>query len=247
MSILLAHIAPIGVTEEAIKHSSFNMVLAHVAEDSNEYCKLFKDSDKPTLLDNGAFELGYPMDVDDMIAIGHKVGADTIVLPDFPYSAWDRGWLTVLDDILTYKDAGFKTMFIPQSLHNDAEGYFRSLEQALEHPSIDYIGLSILGVPNAGLTRVEILEKYKNWTATKKRFHMLGCLNDPIAEMVDISADYSDMVNSWDTSAAVWKGLHDKLLFVGNDKFKLAVHFSSPLPWTDHATQNVEVLNAAIR
>ena len=73
--IKLAHIAPIGCTQEAINQSSFNMVLAHIADESEEYCRLFKESDNETLLDNGAYELKHPMPADKMVELGYKVGA----------------------------------------------------------------------------------------------------------------------------------------------------------------------------
>ncbi len=246
MGIRLAHIAPIFTTQKAINQSGFNMVLAHIAKENEGYCDLFKHSDKPTLLDNGAFEQGYPMPADEMIELGHKVGADILVLPDFPYSDWKIGWRSVEAEIMTYKDAGFKTMFVPQSLSGDVVGLCSSIEKALEHPHIDYIGLSILAVPNAGTDRTSLLHRYSLWSSAKKRFHVLGCLDDPIGEMEEISKLFEPYVNSWDTSAAVWKGLHDKLVMPGDEKFKLSVDFNSPLQWTEATEANVGALNAAI-
>ncbi len=245
--IKLAHIAPVGCTQEAINQSSFNMVLAHVAQESDEYCSMFKVSDNETLLDNGAYELKHPMPADKMVELGHKVGADILVLPDFPYSDWKRGWNVVDDEIMTYKDNGFKTMFVPQSLAGDVVGLCASIEKALEHPHIDYIGLSILAVPNACTDRVSLLHRYSMWSTAKKRFHILGCLDDPMGEMEEISKHFEPFVNSWDTSAGIWKGLHDKLITPGDEKFRLPVDFLSPLPWTDIAEFNTGVLNDAIK
>ncbi len=223
------------------------MVLAHIAKHSEGYCKSFKGSDKPTLLDNGAFELGYPMLADEMVELGDKVGADILVLPDYPYSDWKIGWQSIESELAVYKAAGFKTMFVPQSLHGDVSGLCASIEKALEHPHIDYIGLSILAVPNAETDRVSLLHRYSLWSSAKKRFHILGCLDDPIGEMEEISKLFEPYVNSWDTSAAVWSGLHDRIICPGDKKFKLPVHFASPLPWTEEAQFNVEVLNEAIK
>ncbi len=235
--IKIAHIAPIYTTHRAIESSTFNMVLAHIADESPAYCEMFKSSPLDTLLDNGAFELGYPMPADEMIRLGHKVGADILVLPDFPYEDWGRGWLTVTDEIMTYKGNGFKTLFVPQSTKDDVIGLYKSIERALENPQIDYIGLSILACPNAGLLRKEILERYKNWSAAKNRFHILGMLGtvDEITEL----KEYESMINSWDTSAAVWYGINDISVMGRTEKFKDAVDFDSKLEWNDYVENNI--------
>ncbi len=242
--ILFAHIAPTKCTQAAIDNSSMNMVLAHIAEKDNEYCTMFKNSDKHTLLDNGAFENGYPMSPLDMCGIGARVGADVLVLPDFPFSSWYRGWDSVERALALYKAAGFKTMFIPQSLHNDSVGYYLSLEKALEHPDIDYIGLSILACPNAGLLRRDILKRYTKWTSAKKRFHMLGMLGS-VDEIKEIKP-YEDLVHGWDTSAAVWYGVNGRYVENSYEKLKLRVDFNSQLDWQPLVNKNINYIKGLL-
>jgi len=226
--IKLAHIAPTSDAAYAIKRSGMNMVLAHIADKDDAYAELFKASNKETLLDNGAFENGVPLPVDKMIEIGRKVGADILVLPDYPFEPWAKGWLTIESDIKAYKDAGFRTMFVPQSLKGDAQGYELSIHNALHHPDIDFVGLSILGAPNAYelmppiKVRSHILEKF-NTPNNAKKFHMLGMLNS-VDEILRVTY-YKHLVNSWDTSAAVWYGVNGLDVSKTETKFADAVDF----------------------
>ena len=217
------------------------MVLAHIADKSDEYCRLFKANDKPTLLDNGAFENRMPYPVDEMIRLGHKVGADILVIPDFPYQDWSVGWKTADIELQTYRDNGFKTMFVPQSLEGDVMGLYKSIERAIEHPLVDYIGLSILACPNAHVRREVILERYQNWSACKKRFHMLGALDSWGDELSDV-APYEHMIESWDSSAAVWAGVHDELIFTRDEKFTKPVDFLGSYFWTAAIDTNIDYM-----
>ncbi len=236
--IPFAYIAPITHTKAAIDASGMNMVLAHIAESNDRYSDLFKASDKYTLLDNGAFERGVPMSPEDMIRIGCSVGANTLVLPDYPYEPWEKGWEDLDRHIELYKNHGFKTMFIPQSSKDDMVGYYASLEKALEHPLIDQIGLSILAVPNAGLTRDVILERYENWSAAKKRFHILGML-DSVDEITDL-LPYEELITGWDSSAPVWYGLNNKSVVGRTKKYKKKVDFYHFKEWNTIIDDNIE-------
>ena len=232
--IAFAQIAPINYTELGIHESDMNMVLAHIARDSKEYSKLFRDSDKQTLLDNGAFENGVPMSVEDMIEIGHKVGADILVLPDYPYKDWKAGWSDyVLEGIEQYKQEGFKTMFIPQSEKGDGPGYMKSLANAIQHPMIDYVGLSILGCPNAfpHIPAYKVREKIIGEVydaLPQKSLHILGMLDNTLEEIARLTY-YEDVINSWDTSLAIWAGLNGEAVEKNHKKLKLDVDFDHPI------------------
>ena len=231
--ILMAHIAPTNYTELGIHESTFNMVLAHIADKDDRYAELFKGSDKPTLLDNGAFELGVPYPTEKMVAIGAKVGADIMVLPDYPLMDWKDGWTHVDSDIKAYKAAGFKAMFVPQSLKDDGEGYMKSLTLALDHDDIDFVGLSILGCPNAfpHIPTHKVREKILDSVAylkPEKKFHVLGMLDNPLEEITRLTY-YSDMINSWDTSLAIWAGLCDVRVDMNHKKIKTPVDFAYPI------------------
>ena len=234
--IEFAHIAPTNYTELGIHESDMNMVLCHIAEAHPHYAQMFRDSEKQTLLDNGAFENGIPYETERMLDIGESVGADIMVLPDYPGQPWEKGWEKVEEDIAEYKTHGFQTMFVPQSILGDTVGYLKSLDKAIKHPNIDLIGLSILGCPTAFNTlpkykvREQILEYVEqNYTQahTDKRFHILGMLD--AADEVTRLTYYKDMINSWDSSAAIWGGINGIKLEDETKKFELAVDFDHPI------------------
>ena len=227
--IKLAHIAPTSDLDYAIKRSGMNMVLAHVADADDEYAEAFRLSGKETLLDNGAFENGVPLGTAEMIRIGKKVGADILVLPDYPFEPWAKGWLNIENHIKVYKDAGFKTMFVPQSIKGDSLGFEMSIHNALNHAGIDYIGLSILGCPNAYdqlnpmKVREHILSLFYHDIPDKK-LHILGML-DSVDEIKRLTY-YKEKINSWDTSAAVWYGVNGLCVADRDDKYMEKVDFS---------------------
>ncbi len=232
--IKFCHIAPTHYTELGIHESEMDMVLAHIARDDDKYAELFAHSSHVKLLDNGAFENGVPMSVEDMINIGHKVRADILVLPDYPYEDWRQGWEdNVMEGIEQYKKEGFLTMFIPQSKKGDASGYMKSLKNALLHPQIDYVGLSILGCPNAfpEIPTHKVREKIIDLSTAymdPKQLHILGMLDNPLEE-IERLAYYSKYINSWDTSLAIWAGLNGLTVGPKHEKLKLAVDFDHPV------------------
>jgi len=241
--IKFAHIATVNTTEEAISHSAFHMVLAHIAESNAKYAGMFRGAVGTVLLDNGAFENGVPYDAERMVRIGMDVQADILVLPDYPYKDWTVGWETVEQDIEDYISAGFMTMFVPQSTKGDRDGFVKSIQRALGHPNIDFIGLSILGCPNAGVTRAEILKMF-NTPENVKRFHILGML-DTVDEIKDI-VPYQHLVNSWDSSAAIWYGLHHLSVKNRKSKFKVPVDFDRAAEWNSTISENIKYIGGLI-
>ena len=188
------------------------------------------------IMDNGAFELykaGQPMfPAELLIEMGRKINANYIVLPDTPAHPSMVG----IDDAKLYapqfKDAGFGTFFVPQSDIGDIEDLCTSFAWAASCPLIDYIGISILAVPNAynceanaHVKHVKMQRFVSRWKFMNelkargllnlaynngKKIHMLGMVDGPneIALLKDFHID------TWDSSCAVWNGLNG----IGFDK-----------------------------
>jgi len=81
----LGIICPINWLEGFAIQSAYHLVLPNVFEKSKEYrdfyIKQAQMGDFITL-DNGAYELGYPMEPDELLEIAGKLKADEIVAPD---------------------------------------------------------------------------------------------------------------------------------------------------------------------
>ena len=183
------------------------------------------------IMDNGAFELYktgeqmFPAEL--LIQMGSSVNANYIVLPDYPAHPSMVGIDEAKQYAPKFRDAGFGTFFVPQSDIGDLEDLITSFAWAASSPLIDYIGISILAVPNAyncekdnQLQRFFSRWKFMNELKARgllqlaynnaKRIHMLGLVDGPneIALLKDFHID------TWDSSSGIWNGLNG----IGFDK-----------------------------
>ena len=240
--IKFAHIAPTSCMDVAHLFSGCNMTLAHIVDQNDRYAEFYRKSSKFTIMDNGAFELKKPYTVDRLIELGHKVGADCIVAPDYPYENWKK---TVDAFEAFYKKAkseGFQVMFVPQSETNDIEGYVEAWRWAAKNSDVDLIGCSILGAPNADTTQDRLIMRYKILRLTekftpRKKVHMLGLLDSPYE--IALCKQFRDKIYSWDSSAAVWAGLHGIDVRDIKRKFEKEVDFNHPLVNRDLVKFNI--------
>jgi hypothetical protein len=177
-------------------------------------------------MDNSAFEMYkqqrpmYP--TSKLIELATEVNADCIVMSDYPGEPGQKTIDAAEATISEYKTAGFDTFFVPQSEVGNLSDYMNTLKWALGNKDIDLIGLSILGCPNAfGVERDNKLQRFlSRWKIFQildaegllgddniNRFHMLGMVDGP--NEISILKDYHKFIRSWDSSAAIWAGLHN--------------------------------------
>lgn len=231
------HIAPIdyvGLVENHKRH----LVLAHLVETNPKYVEVYNNVKKTynstIIMDNSAFELfksGKPMfEPEKLVDLGKKIGADFIVLPDYPCERWQKTFEKGLEYSEVFHKNGFKTFFVPQSLRGDLKGYIECVKNALETEVFDLIGLSILACPTAlglkenkynnkvdglykmqrYLSRFRILSelKYHGLLDSKalSRFHCLGMTEGPME--LELLSPFSQYIQSWDSSSSVWHGIN---------------------------------------
>lgn len=220
-----------------------HLVLAHLIESDPEYVAAYRKLKQQTnctiIQDNSAFEYwkqGRPMlESDKLIDLGKQIGADYLVMSDYPKQHWTKTRDKALEMIPSIKEAGFKTFYVPQSELGDIDGWCASVKWALDNPRIDLIGLSILACPIAmgidegqyngeltGMIRLQrtlarlrclqeleargIINKDNITETTKLRFHVLG-MQDAPAE-IKLLQPYGKMIASWDSSNAVWHAIN---------------------------------------
>jgi len=223
------HIAPIPHLD-LVKDAPTHLLLAHLVEQSPEYVDFYLEEQKQgseLILDNSAFEMykqNRPMyNIDKLIGMARKVKADYVVMSDYPndYASSTINAARVLAPQL--REEGFGTFFCPQSKIGDKSDLFNSFEWAAESDHVDYIGVSILAIPNAyavekgnklqrfvsrfmfmqELRDCGILDKIKS---NGKKLHMLGMLDGP--GEIRLMEPFKEYINTWDSSAAIWLGLH---------------------------------------
>lgn len=202
-----------------------HLCLAHLVEEDPNYANFYKnlDDSHKIILDNSAFEMfkrNKPMyESSKLIEMGKKIGADVIVLSDYPGEHISKTISAAETLIPEFKKNGFGTFFVPQSEVGKSDQLFEGFEYAIGNSDIDLIGISILGCPNAyGVERGNKLQRFlsrkhvfdqlkrRNLLTNQalNRFHCLGMTDGP--NEIELLKDYHNYIFSWDSSAAVWAG-----------------------------------------
>lgn len=228
-----AHITPTAYLDLFAADRPFHLTLAHLVEKDEVYAHWYAEQartrgKKPyvNIMDNSAFEMYkegremYPMD--KLIDMGFKVGADYIVMTDYPAQAPHVTIEAAIELAPQLREAGFGTFFCPQSEIGDLEGLIDGFAWASESEHVDYIGVSILAVPNAyGVEKGNNLQRFlSRWRFMHelhvrgilqtikdngKKIHFLGMVDGP--NEISLVKDYLWAIDTWDSSAAVWAGV----------------------------------------
>ena len=220
------HIAPVAHLD-LVKDRSAHLTLAHLIDEGHQdYIDFYKNEKyELNIMDNSGFELykaHLPMfDPEKLVGLAQQVNATHIVLPDHP----SHPSMVGIDDAKRYapvfKEAGFGTFFVPQSDVLDLEDLITSFAWAASSPLIDYIGISILAVPNAyGCEQNNPLQRFvSRWkfmnelydrnllqlaAQNGKKIHFLGMVDGP--NEISLLRDFH--IDTWDSSAGVWTGLN---------------------------------------
>lgn len=211
-------IMPVAYLEEYATQSTTHLVLAHIVDKNPEYADFYRrlsDRGDFIICDNGAFELGGSYNPSKLVQLGHRCGADAIVLPDYPGSSSLRTREAAIKFAPQIIDEGFRTVFVPQSKIGDLEDWIYAYEWATNNAGIvDIIGMSILGIPNAlpniprsyarvVLTQLLIDRKLFNYGMFH---HYLGLNAGPNIEVPSLIL--MNALNSCDSSGPVWSALN---------------------------------------
>lgn len=209
-------IAPTAYLEKYATMSSAHLILAHIVKEdptyADFYLKMAKRGDF-LIMDNGAFELGKSYEPDELISLGNRCGASVLVLPDYPFLDAAVTVEAAKKYIPMFKDATFKTMFVPQGVKGDIEQWIASYEWAAENDDIDVIGMSILGIPGAlphipaAYARVVMAQILidRGVFNFSKHHHWLGLNAGPALEVPSLVK--MGVLDTLDSSAPVWQGL----------------------------------------
>lgn len=237
--INFCHIAPIN-TLHLVQKKPVHLLLAHLVEENHHYREFYrflkaKDPNVFLHLDNSAFEMfkrGQPMyPTDKLLEMAEAVGADSIVMSDYPKEHYTKTIEAAERLIPIFKNEGYKTFFCPQSEIGKVDDLLESFEWALDNYDIDFIGVSILACPIAlginesshegshtrddsyrmqrYLARRRIFEMMEDRHMLNERainrFHCLGMTDGP--NEIRLLQDFAPTIFSWDSSSAIWHGL----------------------------------------
>lgn len=255
MTVSFCHIAPVPHLD-LVKGRDVHLVLAHLVEENQQYVDFYleeKERNPKTriILDNSAFELykrGLPMyPSDKLIAMGERIGADYLVMTDFPAEPGEKTIEMAKVLAPQFHEAGFKTFFVPQSKIGDHKDLIEGFRWASHHPElVDYVGVSILAAPNAyGVERDNKLQRFNSRLRLMyamqmqavmfdikhngQLVHYLGMVDGPNEIM--FHSVFANWIDTWDSSSAVWAGLNgiiydDTPTGLRDGKFELEVDFN---------------------
>ena len=228
------HIAPVPHLD-LVAGAPAHLTLAHLVETSEEYTNFYineKKNGSTIILDNSAFEMykqGRPMyDSVQLIAMAQRLGADYVVMSDYPGEKGNKTINAASVMAPNLKEKGFGTFFCPQSKIGDPEDLFASFNWAAQSDLVDYIGVSILAIPNAyGVEKGNKLQRFVSRfmfmqdlhdsgildiaKTYGKKIHLLGMLDGP--NEIRLMSQFADYIDTWDSSAAIWYGLHANKFF----------------------------------
>ncbi|PPD54351.1 MAG: hypothetical protein CTY12_03405 [Methylotenera sp.] len=210
-------ITPVQYLEDYATQSSVHLVLAHIVDKDPVYADFYlgmSERGDRIIMDNGAFELGESYAPDKLIELGHRCGADAIVLPDYPNQDPFKTIDAAMKLAPSVKSEGFKAMFAPQAKIGDLDGWIESYTWAADSDLIDIIGMSILAIPNAlplipkSYARVVMTELLhdRDIFAEHKFHHYLGLNAAPNVEIPSLILTNS--LDSCDSSNPVWAGIN---------------------------------------
>ena len=218
-------ITPTAYLDQYASQSSMHLVLAHLVDTDDKYANFYASRQEFKIMDNGAFELGESYAPDQLIRLGNHCAADAIVLPDYPFKPGQVTIDAARDLTMEVRNAGFHTMFVPQSEVGEMEDWIDTYKWAATNPAIDIIGMSILGIPNAlqhiprayarvVMTQILIDRGIFNFD---KYHHYLGLNAGPNLECPALMK--MNALDSCDSSNPVWAGICGQMYTTSADSF----------------------------
>lgn len=255
MSIEFCHITPTPHLN-LVEGRSVHLVLAHLVEEDQRYVDFYlrekeRNPKVKIILDNSAFELykrGLPMyPSEKLITMGERIKADYIVMTDYPAEPSEKTIEAAKVLAPQFKEAGFKTFYVPQSKIGDHKDLIEGVRWAAHNPNlVDYVGVSILAAPNAyGVERGNKLQRFSSrlrlmyamsqqdifYTikSNGQLVHFLGMVDGPNEIM--FHSPFANWIDTWDSSSAVWAGLNgisydETPTGLRDGKFELEVDFA---------------------
>lgn len=225
------HITPTAYLD-LFAQRSHHLTLAHLVEEDDTYAEWYAQLydnvyfDGTIIMDNSAFEMYkqgremYPSD--KLIEMGRRIHAHYIAMSDYPNEVPSKTINAAMRMAPELRAAGFGTFFIPQSRIGDLRGLIEAFRWAATAEEVDYIGVSILAVPNAyGVEKGNKLQRFlSRWKFMQvleeeqilaeirkndKKIHFLGMVDGP--NEITLVKPWLKYIDTWDSSAAVWAGL----------------------------------------
>lgn len=174
----VAHIVPtkfLWVIEDA----DYHMCLGHLVGEDIKYTSFYKTaacSGAYVIMDNGVYETGEPLSIEEICRRANMINASEIILPDY-YKDGEKS-LVATRDAITYARNNFKgkLMAVPQGTNLEEWVHNAILTLSLD---IDVIGVPKWLSGEGMRTRLKALQTLDQLTRGRE-VHLLGCAENPI-------------------------------------------------------------------
>lgn len=182
----VAHIVPTKLLW-VIEGAEYHMCLGHLIGEDFDYTSFYKKeafNGAYVIMDNGVYETGQPLPIEEICKKANMIGASEIILPDY-YKDGEKS-LEATREAIEYARNNFqgKLMAVPQG--KDLEEW---LHNAILTLSLD---IDVLGVPKwlsgEGMrARLKALQTLDHLTRGRE-VHLLGCAENPIESQLIATA-----------------------------------------------------------
>ena len=232
-------IIPNDQTLDLANRGDIHFVLAQRVFESEEYADFFARSNKYKIMDNGAFELGKSLDVEELITAAKIIGADELIAMDEPRNPADSYDLTrqYIEEIVELGlSKEYKIHVVP---HGKTPAEYIDYYKKCLQLGPDVIGFSILDLWKWNpLLRPYIVNMlyHERFMPAGIEYHLLG-LDMPH----EIFCYGSVPIRSVDTSMPFSKAYGNESLF-GADTPRIPKHASLSPAQTELAERNIDQL-----
>lgn len=191
----LAFITPTAYLSDIAAQGDMHLVLAQHVLNNEAYREFYRKESKYKILDNGAFELGHPLPLEEVLKAAEMINADEVVAPD----VFCNGHKT-LDAVNNFvaqvhtlipafknKTYSFKTMAVPHG--KDYVDWFKCFEALYNNDRIDVIGIGYQSCrtmkaiwpecKSASDLRIRLVTALTS-TFSNKTIHLLGGGTNPV-------------------------------------------------------------------
>lgn len=235
--LVLAHLIDIEHAKTAEEQFASELYAAFIRSEAEKGAFI--------MMDNSAYELKEPYAPEKLLALAELCHADAIVLPDYPFQPSSKTISAAEQFAPIFKQAGFKTFFVPQSETGDIEDWVSAYKWAATSDLVDIIGISILGVPNAwnkidpAYARVVAMQSLidRDLFNPLKHHHFLGLNTGPALEIPSLLR--MRVLDTIDSSGPVWAAINGHTYSTDADSYQSVRKLTNPvdfyLPFTKDA------------
>lgn len=234
----LAIITPVAGMKRWATRSKVHLVLAQWLDDA-EYWDFYHKralAGDLVILDNGAYENMKPLEPVQYAQLIEGFKPSVAVLPDYPFMEPHHTVSASLRFLDRYGDLTTQWMFVPQTTVDNFNGWYQALNSVMGDLRVGLL-IKWIGLPrnlhtHFGGIRPKVAAIVRT-LYPQVHLHALGMGAGSIAEYEQLSG----LVDTIDSSCAVWRGWNETVLGEQWNDIPMNLHAADP---SENATQCIE-------